>query len=128
MRASNADQPCIIPVAACDAFEWLAGRLHDRDLLLRSPLVPEAIFIVDLADRRGYRQMCALIKHLVDRGAVMLIARTGTPAVEHHFEANGGQKFFREDWGPSVKHRYCLPPAELKKWLAKWHRGSESRL
>jgi hypothetical protein len=110
----------VLPVAAADALAWARGQLDDRDLLLRAPLKPEAVFIVSMPGRVGYRQTAERVLHWARRGAVCLIARTANPIVAHHMEANGfipGACEGRGGLGSQV--RYFAPPAAFAKWCAK---------
>jgi len=61
-------KPCVIPVGAADALRWANGLLRDRDLILRSPLKPEAVFIVNLPDLHSYRQALKLVAYWHERG------------------------------------------------------------
>jgi len=115
--------PCVIAVAADDALAWTAGRLDDKDLLLRSPLVPEAVFIVNLPDRASYREVLRQVKLWQSKGAVFLIARTGTPCVDRHMDIkNGCIRTFEEPADPTglVKFRFIAPPGVFKRWVEKW--------
>lgn len=110
--------PCVVPVSAADALAWAAGRLNDRDLLLRSPLVPEAVFIVNLPDRASYPQVVRQLHHWAARGAVFVITRTGTAAVARHLEKQQGLRTLKEETDP-VKYRFIVPPDGFKAWLGK---------
>lgn len=121
-------QVCVIPVAADDALLWAAGKLHDKDLLTKSPLVPEAVFVVNLPDRASYRQMLTLCKYWRACGAVFMIARTGTPVVENHMETKNGCIRVFQEAGEPVKYRFVVPPDRFTRWLAKWSRRERERL
>lgn len=111
---------CVVPVAAHDAMAWAAGKLNDLDLLTLAPLVPEAVFIVDLPDRKNYRQILRLVKHWRQQGAFFLIARTGTPVVDWHLaQKNGCIRGCREDTDP-VKYRFICSPEAFDRWCNKW--------
>jgi len=116
-------KPCVVPVSTDDAIEWAAGRLKDVDLLLRTPMVPEGIFLVNLDDRAGYRDLLKKCLYWYMRGAIFLVARTGTPIVELHLEKkNGCIRLHREDTHP-VKYRFICPPDAFKRWVSKWGRS-----
>jgi hypothetical protein len=116
--------PCVIPVAADQALAWCAGKLEDVDLLMKAPLVPEGVFIVDLPDRASYRHALELILYWQLRGAVFMICRTGTDLVSRHMlEKNPGCiQTLKEETNP-VKYRYMCPPAAFAKWVSKWGRA-----
>ena len=109
--------PCIIPVAAADALAWAEGRLKDPDLLLRAPLVPEAIFIANLPDRAAYSEMLEACIYWRQRGAVCMIARTGNQVVVDHWRKNGGLAVLQE---AGKKYRLFLPPGAFWVWLSKF--------
>ena len=114
------NKACVLPVAGRDALAWAAGELQDVDLLTRSPLVPECVFIVDLPDRTNYRQILRLVKHWREQGAFFLIARTGTPVVDWHLaQKNGCIRGFREDTSP-IKYRFICSPEAFARWCNKW--------
>src|SRR4051794_20974871 len=106
---------CVIPVCAADALLWAEGRLSDRDLLLDSPLVPEAVFIVNLPDRASYVECLRQAAYWRSRGAVCLITRTGTPQVASHLEKNGCLATHHEQTNPP-KSRYLAPPEVFSRW------------
>ncbi len=108
---------CVFPVAAADALLWAQGRLHDKDLILHSPLVPEAVFFLDLPDLDSYRQCIEASRYWKERGAVCLIARTGTPVVKSHMLRLGAEPLWIEDTMPP-KTRLFAPPASFNRWLA----------
>jgi hypothetical protein len=112
-------KPCVVPVAAADALAWCQGRLNDVDLLLRSPLVPEAVFVVNLPNRAGYREVLGQVKYWRTRGAVCLITRTGTAVVDRHMLKVGCVRTLLEHTEPP-KYRLLAPPAAFSAWLAKW--------
>ncbi|HEV2391080.1 MAG TPA: hypothetical protein VG146_01820 [Verrucomicrobiae bacterium] len=74
--------PCVLPVSAADALAWAEGRLDDLDLVLNAKLRPEAVFVVNLPNLRSYRQTLRLVANWRERGAVCMIARTGSDLVE----------------------------------------------
>jgi hypothetical protein len=107
--------PCVIPVAAKDALSWAAGKLEDADLFLRSPLKPEAIFIVNLPCHSAWRSCLRQMIYWHRRGAFTLITRTNTPVVVSHLEKNGAVATATEtDTG---KKRYMLPPHAMAKYF-----------
>jgi hypothetical protein len=111
-------KPCVVPVAAADALAWAQGRLHDNDLLLRAPLVPEAVFLVSLPDRASYREMLRQVLYWRQRGAVCLIARTANVAVDDHLAVkNGCLATFRED---RTHYRFFAPPAAFHRWIGRF--------
>jgi hypothetical protein len=114
--------PCVVPVSADDALAWAEGRLSDKDLLLRSALQPEAVFIVDMPCRSAYREMCRQVLYWRRRGAVCLVARTGNNAVDDHFVKNAGIPAFKEGSGKTSQFRFFLPPVAFRSWLAKFSR------
>jgi hypothetical protein len=107
----------VLPVSAAAAFLWARGKLNDRELILSAPLVPEAIFVIDLPDLSSWRDCLAQCAALHAAGAVMLIMRTGTPTVAHYALKRGILMTLTEHTTP-VKSRYLLPPAALTAWLA----------
>ena len=122
-KPQNAVPACILPVAAADAIAWAAGQLNDADLLLTAPLVPEAIFLVNLPDIASYRALLAAAAHYWARGCRMLITRTGNPIVHRHLLANGCIVTAEEgDDIRDQKFRFLAQPAELERWIAKFHR------
>lgn len=114
---------CVVPVAASAALEWAAGRLHDLDLLLRAPLIPEAVFIVDLPNLRAYPACLRAAAHWQRQGAVLLIARTGTPVVAAHIVKFGGILTYHEATTPP-KDRYIVPPEGFTRWIQTFVPGS----
>jgi len=119
-ECAEKEKVCVLPVSAVDALRWASGELNDVDLATRTPLVPEAVFLVNLPDRRSYRRMLELVQHWRQRGAVTLIARTGTPAVDRHLgEKNGCIRCFKEQTSP-VKFRFLAPPEAFSRWCDKW--------
>lgn len=116
-------KPCIIPVSAAFALQWVEGRLLDRDLFLNAPLVPEAVFIADLPDLRAYAVLLRTVAYWKERGAVVMITRTATPVIVKHLVAFGAVPGLVEsELGPPVKTRYLLPPAGFAAWVSKWHK------
>lgn len=101
--------PCVIPVAAQDAIAWAAGRLDDKDLILRSPLRSEAVWILALPSRTAYRAALALCAHQWTKGAVMLICYTTVPQIAAHLIGWGCQ----ETW----PGRYVAGPAAFSAWM-----------
>lgn len=110
---------CVFPVSAADALLWAEGRLHDRDLLLDSPLVPEAVFFLELPGIHAYRDCVEAALYWQDRGACCLIARTATPTVLKHMIRFGSVPLWVE-WhaGHREKTRFFVPPDVFKRWLA----------
>lgn len=88
--------PCLIAVAAADALEWAEGRLDDVDLILRAPLVPECIFILNLPNLTSYRRIVRQALYWKRRGAVCLITRTFNCTVDDHLLKFGGIPSYRE--------------------------------
>lgn len=128
LKASGSPKGCVIPVAADDALAWAAGKLEDVDLLTKSPLVPEAVFIVNLPDIRSYREVLTQVKFWRAAGAVFLITRTGTACVDRHLaDKNGCIRAFRENSDP-VKFRFVAPPDVFRRWLDKWSGPVAKRL
>lgn len=113
---------CVIPVAASSARLWVEGRLNDGDLLLRAPLRPECVFIVNLPDRGSYGHMLRLVAYWQGRGAVSLITRTGTPIVARHLLKNGCVRGVTEDTTPA-KTRWIAPPDAFSAWVHKFIRN-----
>ena len=109
-------RPCVVPIGAAAALAWAAGTLDDTDLLLRAPLVPEAVFVVDLPDRRAYREALHQVTRWRSAGAVCLIARTGNLVVDDHLTRDGAWATYREN---SEQYRFFMPPAEFSAWLDK---------
>jgi hypothetical protein len=107
---------CVIPISAAAALAWAKGEIHDREILLRAPLLPEACFILDLPDLSAYHEIVAACVYWRDRGAVCLIARTGTPVVRSHIIRFGGVPLFIDPNPP--KTRFFVPPDAFKRWLA----------
>ena len=107
---------CVIPCAAADALAWSAGKISDKELLRESPLIPEAIFIVNLPSRNEWRAGFRAVRYYFERGAVMLITRTGTDVVDDHLVRIGAIVTLKEHTTP-VKYRFLLPPAGLKKYF-----------
>jgi hypothetical protein len=112
-------QPLTLPIAAPDALAWAEGRLHDKELLWRSPLVPEAVFVVDLPSTSAYRQMLRQVAYWARHGAVCMVARTSNDTIDDHFLKIGGIPTFREPYcGKDTEYRFFLPPAAFKRWVA----------
>ena len=110
----------MVPVSALDALAWARGQLHDRDLLLRSPLRPEAAFVVSMPGRAGYRAMAEQLLLWRARGAVCMIARSAHPVVQKHMEANGYLAGYVEGRGGlGSQVRYFAPPQAFARWCAK---------
>jgi hypothetical protein len=114
------NRPCIIPVAAADALAWAAGRLSDSDLLLHSPLKPEAIFVVNLPCHSAWRECIRLMVHWHAAGCVTLITRTGNPVVARHFARRGMTATLTEADG---KKRYMAAPDALAGYLSHFGQG-----
>ncbi len=110
---------CVLPVTLDYALAWCQGRVHDKQLLLDCPLSdhPECVFFCDLPDLESYFDCVAACVYWRNRGAVCLIARTGTPTVRSHIIRFGGVPLWVEDTVP-CKTRFFVPPAAFKKWLA----------
>jgi len=116
---------CVFPVAAADALAWAAGRLNDSDLLLRAPLVPEAVFLGDLPDRASYRSVLNRVKYWQAAGAVFMVCRTGNPVVDGHLEKNTAMRVHQDTYpGGLVKYRYVLPPESFARWIKRWSRNT----
>ena len=115
------DFPLVVAVAWQDAIAWLSGKFEDIDLFTRSPLVPEAVFIVNLPDRASYRKVLNACRLFHAQGARFAIARTNHPAVEHHMvDQNDCVRCFLEVDRDPPKWRIACPPAQFDRWLAKW--------
>jgi hypothetical protein len=122
------DRACVVPVAADDALAWAAGKLQDVDLLTKAPLVPEAVFIVNLPSLATYREVLTQVKFWRAAGAVFLITRTGTACVDRHLgEKNGCIRAFKENTDP-VKYRFIAPPDVFRRWVDKWSGPTGKRL
>jgi hypothetical protein len=106
----------VLPVSAAAALDWARGKINDRDLILSAPLVPEAIFVVDLPDRASWRDCLAQCTRWHAAGAVTLITRTGTPVVAHYMQQRGCRVTHLERTNPR-KWRFILPPADLAAWI-----------
>ena len=115
-------KPCVVPVSAQDALAWAAGRLSDSDLLLRAPLVPQAVFLVNLPDHKAYRETLKQVRYWRERGCVFMVTRTGNPVVDDHIVLkNGGQETYREPWnGKDTCYRFILLPDAFKGWVEKF--------
>jgi hypothetical protein len=124
MSSVNVKEGCVVSVRARDALAWAGGTLDDLDLLRDSPLVPEAVFIINLPDLSSYRCLLERVKRLRDEGCVFLITRTGTPEVERHLVKNGCLWTFKENTTPP-KSRYIALPGPFAAWVEKW--SSEDR-
>ena len=112
---------CVVPVGAADALLWAQGILSDVDLLLKAPLVPEAIFVVNLPTRGAYREFLRQVIRYHRAGAVCLIARTNNSVVAKHIIGDGaGIITFKE----KEKVRMFSPPAAFLPWAAKLRAGS----
>lgn len=116
------DRPCIIPVAADDALAWAAGNLNDRDLLLHAPIRPEAIFLVNLPDRRSYAAMLKQAAFWHRAGARCLIVRTHNDIADDHLIKAGCLCTFRENTVPT-SFRFLAGPEALAKWVAKFSKA-----
>jgi len=103
------NRPCIIPVAAAYALAWAAGRLNDADILLRSELYPNAIFVVNIPCRASLREMILAGRHWQSRGACTLITRT-TPEIARQLTARGMQTTFVQANG---QIRLMAPPEKF---------------
>ena len=114
--------PCVIPVAAADALAWARGELNDPDLLLRAPLVPEAVFLVNLPNRQAYRETLRQVAYWRQHGALFMITRTGNPVVDDHItQKNGGCESYRENFcGALSQYRFVLPPSAFDAWIGKF--------
>jgi hypothetical protein len=106
----------VLPVSAAAALQWARGDLHDRELILSAPLVPEAIFVVDLPDIHAWRGCLVQCVALWQAGAATLIARTGNPIVIRYMLARGCLPTLIEHTRPE-KTRYIAPPAALSAWM-----------
>lgn len=105
--------PCVIGVSATAALLWASGEASDRDVLLRAPLKPEAVFVVHLPPG-AYVPCARLIANLKKRGAVCLIARAGPGPVADHLLKAGGLVLHTE---PGPMFRIFCPPAAFAKWV-----------
>ena len=114
------DPVCVIPVAAADAIAWAEGRLEDRDLLLRTPLRPEAVFALNLPPgRAALRQCLGQIAYWHQRGAVCLIARASGPIVQHYLKLKA-LPVLKEVHRQGIQYRFFGPPAAFAAWMAKF--------
>jgi hypothetical protein len=116
---------CIIPVAAADALAWAAGNLNDHDLLLHAPLVPEAIFAVNLPARAAYAEFLQRAAYWYRRGARCLIVRTHNPVAYEHLVKAGCALTFQEATAPP-SYRFIASPEALAKWVAKFTRPARA--
>jgi len=118
-------QPCLIPVALPDALAWASGSLNDRDLVSRSPLLPQAIFLINLPDLASARPALRLMLHWWQRGAVVMIARTSNDVVDDHLIKRGFVPTLREERGNKTAYRFLGGPDQLNAWLAPLTRRSK---
>ena len=118
---AHLNSSCVIPCAAADALAWAAGKITDKELLLESPLIPEAIFICNLPSRSEWRAGFRAMRHYFERGAVLVITRTGTDVVDDHLMRAGAVVTLKENTTP-VKYRFLVPPDALKKYFARFGR------
>jgi hypothetical protein len=110
--------PCIFPCAAADALAWAEGKIHDKELLLETPLIPEAVFICNLPDRRSWKPALKQIRDLFARGARCLICRTGTAIVDDHLLKAGAVVTLKEHTTPP-KYRFLITPDAMEKYCAR---------
>lgn len=107
---------CVFPVRASDALAWAQGQVQDYWLIAHAPLVPEAVFFAELPDLASYAECVVAVRYWAQRGAVCLIARTGTPAVKSHMLRFGSVPLWIEDTQPK-KTRIFAPPEAFRRWL-----------
>lgn len=112
---------CVFPVAAADAIAWARGRLNDLDLVLNAPLKAEAVFLLDLPNRKSYRSIIRRCVALQKKGAVLMVLRTGNDVVARHLlEKNPGCLLTRID--QDGRSRFICPPDVFFHWIAKFTR------
>jgi len=114
-----------VPIAAADALAWAEGRLDDYDLILFSPLVPEAVYIVHIPSLAVARECFRQVAYWRDHGAVCLIARSSEPGIDHHFEKADGKSVYRETINGRLYRRWFLEPEAFKVWLARFTKSPE---
>jgi len=107
--------PFVIPVAASDALAWASGSVNDLHLLLRAPLVPQAVFVGDLPNLAAYRIVLRQCAHWKRAGAVGVIYRTANPVLREHFARFGAKEVSIE---PDGRRRYVLDTEAFNRWLA----------
>jgi hypothetical protein len=115
----------IVPVAAADALAWASGQLTDVDLLLRAPLIPEAIFWGNFSNLRGYHDALVQIRAWWTAGARCMILRTQNHVASGHLMKNGCVCTFRETGQGAC--RFFAGPAALEKWITKFTRPAAWR-
>lgn len=108
------DGPFVIPVSAADALSWVAGSVNDLHLLLRAPLVPQAVFVGDLPNLAAYRVVLRQCGHWKRAGALGVIYRTSNPVIMEHFAQFGAKEVSREADG---RRRYVLDTEAFNRWL-----------
>ena len=116
-------RPCVVPVAAKDALLWAEGRVWDVHLLLRAPLVPEAVYLLELPCLGAYREALKAILHWRRQGAVCMALRTVNPVVLSHVLKCGMVVTYKE---PNGKLRLFAPPKAFLRWTDRLQRASSA--
>ena len=111
------NRAAVVPVAAVDALAWAYGSLTDADLLIRSPLVPQAVFVVWVPTQWAWRDALRQIRHWRELGAVCLITRTGNLDRIHHLQVAGARKTLRETFGNQILYRFIQEPRFFHKYF-----------
>lgn len=120
--------PAVFPVSAAAALKWCEGELTDLDLLVKAPLRPEAIFILNLPHLAAYRQVLSACLDWYKAGAVCLITRTFNPVVDDHLLKYGGLPTFKERFRwIDTQYRFLLPPAAFQKFFSRLARQERER-
>jgi hypothetical protein len=104
---------CVIPVAAADALAWATGKIDDTDLLLKSPLKTEAIFILELPGIGAWRDCIGRMIYFHQRGAVTAVCHTDNPLMARHMVRKGLVATFARGNGV----RYIFPPEPFANYL-----------
>ena len=109
--------PLVYPVAAADALAWADGAVDDLHLVLRAPLVPQAVFVCDLPNLAAWRPLLRQCAHWQRAGAIGMVSRTHNQVIIDHLTPFGWVATFQEN---ETQCRYLMPTEGFRRWLARF--------
>ncbi len=112
----------ILPIAAKDALNWIAGKIDDEQLIFCAPIVPEAVFAVTLPENT-LPEAIKSVAALYERGAVCMIGRARETRWLAMLKKRGVVETAIET-DEFKSRRYILPPEKFRSWFGRYARHS----